>query len=242
MRILLLSIIILIFGMGCSTAQTITTRTPLYKYRADIQITAQGKSINGMVSIPRSQPTEIQIDSPVEMDLVRISSCNRDVIAEKVRQREGSWWFNQVGKQLVYSYQPTDVEHEGFCPIYIQVFDDKLMTAWGFVGFRTNENLKAKVSCNGNQYFALGLDACQSYYSFEQGLEFEAPIKYATRGPCEVKKLSEKILRVRTMTAGFCELTAYDGKDFFKFILLGYDEILVRGRANTIKSDFGGFP
>ena len=229
--------LLFIICLGCGTAQTTTTRTPLYKYRADIQITAQGKSIKGLISIPRSVPTRIQVDSPVKMDLVRISSCNRDTVAEKIA---GAGWFNQVGTQFVYDYRPTDVEHEGFCPLYIQIFDDKLMTAWGFVGFRTTEKLKAKVSCDGSQYEAEGIDACQSFYSFEQGLEFESPIKFVTRGPCAVVKKAENILRVRTTEPGFCLVTAYDGKYFFKFILLGYEQLLVRGRAEPIPSNFSG--
>ncbi len=225
-----------IFLGGCGTAQTVTTRTPLYKYRADVRISAQGKVVDGMISIPRSEPTRIQIDSPVKMDLVRISSCNRDMTTEKVGYT--GTWLDDSRKRFVYEYQPTAVESEQFCPLYIQVFDDKLLTAWGFVGFRTTEKLKAVVSCNGAEYQADGVDSCQSLYGFEQGLSFEVPVKYATSGPCDVRRKDDKTLRVRTSAEGFCLLTAYDGKDFFKFILLGYSSILVRGRANPI--EYGG--
>lgn len=226
------------FLIGCATTQTITTRTPLYKYRADTQITVGDKSISGMISVQRAEPTKIQIDSPVKMDLVRISSCSRDFTTEKVGN--AGWWLSQSGRQLILNFSPSVVEREGYCPLYIQIFDDKLLTAWGFVAFRTTEKLEAQVSCNGLDYPATGLDSCQSMLGFEQGLSFKSPIKYTTRGPCEVRRLDEKTLRVRTNALGFCRLTAYDGKDFFKFVLLGYDEILVRGRANPIKTDYGG--
>lgn len=224
---------------GCGTAQTITTRTPLYKYRPDIQITVGSKSIPGMITVERTEPTKIQIDSPVKMDLVRISSCSRDFTTEKVGQRD--WWFSQSGKQMVFEFSPSVKEREGFCPVYIQIFDDKLLTAWGFVGFKTTEKLKAKVSCNGLDYPADGVDLCYSMQGFEQGLYFDTPIKYTTRGPCNVKRVDEKTLSVSTQGLGFCRLTAMDEKqNFFKFVLLGYDEILVRGRATPVKTDYGG--
>lgn len=232
---------------GCQSAQTITTRTPLYKYRADVQITAGGKSINGMVTVPRpADAVRIQLDSPVRMDLVRISSCNRDWPVEKV-MKSGTWW-NEVGTQLVFDYKPNDVEEERFCPLYIQVFDEKILTSWGFVAFLSTEKLKARVSCNGREYHTEGVDTCQSLFGFEQGLQFQVPVKYVTRGPCEVKKKDEYNLRVRTSVPGFCLVTvceadrcAIDPEKGFKFILLGYDEILLRGRE-PLKSDFGGFP
>ena len=108
------------------------------------------------------------------------------------------------------------------------------------VNFRTKENLKAHVSCDGENYPAVGLDSCQSMNGFEQGLRFDVPIKYVTRGPCLVERRDDKTLRVRTSSPGFCALTAYDGKDFFKFVLLGYQEILVRGVPTENVSMGGG--
>jgi hypothetical protein len=237
----------LLFCLGCGSAQTVTTRTPLYKYRADVRITTQGKSINGMISVPRAEgPVRIQIDSPVKMDLVRVSSCNRDWLAEKVTKRVG--WWNEVGTQLIFDYEPNDVEEERFCPAYIQVFDDKLLTSWGFVGFVSTEKLKARVSCNGDEYHTIGLDSCQSLYGFEQGLQFQVPVKYVTRGPCAVTKKDEYNLRVRATAPGFCLVTVCEAdkcttepEKGFKFVLLGYEEILIRGRE-PLKSDSGGFP
>lgn len=225
---------------GCATARTITTRTPLYKYRADVQITAAGKSINGMISIPRTDPVTIQVDSPVRMDLVRISSCNRDKTLENVGQKTSWFGWSESGKQLTFDFSPNEVEREGFCPVYIQIFDKDLLTAWGLVAFRTDEKMKATVSCNGLDYGATGLDACQSMQGFEQGLRFEKPIKFVPKGPCDVKRIDDKTLRVRTTAPGFCTVTAFDGADYFVFILLGYDEILVRGSANPIKTGFSG--
>lgn len=236
-RILAFLFIVMVLG-GCSTAQTVTTRTPLYKYRADVQITVGDKSMNGLISVQRTDPTRIQIDSPVKMDLVRISTCNRDYTVEEVGKSGWGWW-SESGRRYAFPFAPNEVEREGFCPIYIQVFDKDLLTAWGFVGFRTDEKLKSVVSCNGLEYEAHGLDACQSMYGFEQGLKFTAPVKFVAKGGnCEVRRLSDRVLRVRTTSPGFCTISVYDGKDDFTFVLLGYDEILVRGRANPIKTDY----
>lgn len=184
-----------------------------------------------MISIPRSEPTKILVESPVKMDLIRISSCNRDKTYEKIGQ----------SMAFTYDYDPTDVEKEGMCPIYLQIFDERLLTSWGLIAFKTTEKLHATVSCDGDQYDAEGLDSCQSMVGFEQGLDFKVPIKYTTRGPCQVIRLNEKSLRVRTSDLGFCQLTAYDQKDFFKFILLGYDEVLVRGKKRSIDDIYTGW-
>lgn len=219
----------LCFLFGCSTAQQITTKTPLYLYRADVRFTVDGRSIPGMISIPRSAPTEIRIDSPVKLDLVRISSCNRDVVFEKIGNTGG--WFSQTGTSFIYKYHPNEVEAEGLCPIYVQIFDASLLTAWGFIAFKNTEKLKAHVDCDGDSYESTGMDSCQSMRGFEQGLRFDVPIKYTTRGPCQVVRRDDKTLRVSTTGSGFCALTAYDGKEFFKFTLLGYESILVRGKS-----------
>ncbi len=218
--------------VSCTSARQLTTRTPLYLYRADVNFTVDGRSIPGLISIPRSQPTEIRIDSPVKMDVVRISSCNRDTIYEKVGNRGG--WFSESGTSFIYNYTPNEVENEGLCPVYVQIFDANLMTAWGFVAFKTTEKLKAHVDCDGDSYDAEGMDSCQSMHGFEQGLRFDVPVKYTTRGPCLVVRRDDRTLRVSTTGPGFCALTAYDGKDFFKFTLLGYDELLVRGKPTAM--------
>lgn len=238
MHIRCIAAFLFIVCLGCTTAQTVTTRTPLYKYRADIQITVGDKSINGLISVPRTDPTRIQIDSPVKMDLVRVSSCNRDYTREQVGLSGFGWWA-ESGRRYIFDFEPNEVEREGFCPVYVQIFDKDLLTAWGLISFRTTEKLKAEVSCNGFQYEAEGLDSCQSMYGFEQGLRFNSPIKYVPKGSnCDVRRISDRVLRVRTSAPGFCTVSVYDGKDDFTFVLLGYDEILVRGQPNPIKTDY----
>lgn len=238
MIIRLLALVVGISLTACATAKQLTSKTPLYLYRADVSFSTENKSVQGMISIPRTDPTQIRIDSPVTMDFVRISSCNRDNTFEKIGNRGG--WFSTSAKEFNYDYSPNEVEKEGLCPIYVQIFSEKLLTAWGMINFRINEKLKARVSCDGEEYTAEGLDSCQSMKGFEQGLRFDVPIKYVTRGPCTVERINDRTLRVRTSEAGFCALTAYDGKEFFKFVLLGYEEILVRGVPSE-NVTMGGF-
>lgn len=172
------------------------------------------------------------------MDLVRLSTCNRDWTIEKVGNSGG--WFGKSSNTYTFNFEPTEVEREGFCPLYVQVFDEGLLTAWGFVAFKTTEKLKAKIDCDGESYTAEGVDSCQGMFGFEHGLKFERDVKYTFRGPCDVKRKDPLNYRVRTTGPGFCAVSFFDGTDFFKFILLGYDEILVRGKQTTIRTDFGG--
>jgi len=216
--------------LGCATVQQKATKLPLYTYKADIEISVDGGTFDGMAVTSIEGTKTITIRSKAKLDLLTISSCHREFTQERVDYKSG--WFGLGGSsatKFVYTFKPSDIERESFCPLYIQAFQVSGLAAWGYVAFRTNENLPAKTECNGVVWnrFA-GISVCQSRSGFEQRITFDRPVKFTSNSLCRIDARSDRDFRVRA-GKGFCLATFTDGKDTHRLVLLGYDEILVRG-------------
>lgn len=230
MLICMLAMFLTLF-VGCALFRKSqeATRLPLWTYKADVEITVDGKAFDGM-AVTTSGAKPITIKSKARMDLLLISSCHREFSEEKVDWE--SSWFGLGGKsarKYTYNFVPTEIEKESFCPIYIQAFARNGIAAWGFVAFRTTENLPAKTECNGRVVQYAGISVCQSRKGFEQGISFDRPVRAIGDELCKIKAVSDREFRVRTTAMGFCKATFTDGKDRHRLVLLGYDEVLVRG-------------
>lgn len=210
------------FFVGCATQQ-LTVKTPLYQYKPDIAITVDGVSFDGM-AVTALGIKDIQIVSKAKLDLLMVSSCHRNFTIESVDKS----WFGGSGQIYVYHYEPTSIEREGFCPLYIQAFDKSGITAWGYMAFRTEEKLPAHTDCNGKGGTYAGVSPCASRAGFEQGISFDRPVKYVASELCRIEEKPGNQFRMRTQK-GFCYATFTDGKDYHRVVLLGYDEALIRG-------------
>lgn len=207
------------------------TRLPLWTYKADIAITVDDVNFDGM-AVANIGKKPIHLRSKAKLDLLLISSCHREFSQERVDYTTG--WFGLGGsssKVFTYTYSPTPIESEGYCPIYIQAFDRTGIAAWGFVAFRTSENLVASLSCNGRDSKLRGISVCQSRQGFEQGISFLAPVRFVSNDVCQIVAKSDREFRIRTKKMGFCEATFTDGKEKHRLVLLGYDEVLVRAEG-----------
>lgn len=222
--------IVLTFFVGCSLLQKgqPATRLPLWTYKADISITLDGQTFDGM-AVTTVGAKSIQLKSKAKLDLLLISSCHREFSQERVDYEKG--WFGLGGssaKVYTYSYTPTQIEKESFCPLYIQAFDRSGIAAWGYVAMRTVEALPSQTHCNGRTWKFSGISVCQSRKGFEQGISFDVPVRYASNDLCQITAKSDRDFRVRVKGMGFCEATFTDGKNKHRLVLLGYDEVLVR--------------
>lgn len=217
-------------GMFGPKAQ-IATRLPLYTYKADIKITIDGVKFDGMAVTKLDGPKTIKIKSKARLDMLSIASKHREFTVEKVDYDSG--WFGLGGKsstEFTYDFAPTPIEMESFSPLYIQAFEKNGIAAWGYIAFRSNENLPAILQCNGRSVMRAGISPCQSRVGFEQGLTFDREIyKVSSNSLCKITQIDEKEFRVRTTDIGFCLATflSVDGERH-RLVLLGYDEILVR--------------
>src|SRR5260221_298860 len=121
--------------VGCVSTQQVTTSAPLYKNRANMEITVDGTTFDWMGVTLLNGPKDIDIVSQAALDLLRTTTCHRDFSIEKV----DSVWFCGSCKHYVYHYEPTETEKASVCPMYIQAFSKDSVTDWGYLAFRTTE-------------------------------------------------------------------------------------------------------
>jgi hypothetical protein len=231
-----LAVMLLTLFAGCASKGQLATKLPLYNYKGDIELTVDGKKFEGMGVTTIEGPKSIKLKSKARFDLLRISSCHREMTQEKVDWKEA--WFGMGGESAqayTYQYEPLPVEQEKFCPLYFEAYEkrngslDGVVAAWGYLAFRTNEFLPAKTECNGTRWTFKGISVCQTRAGLEQTIAFEKPItKYFSNELCEIRDIDEKSFRVRG-GKGFCQATFTDGVSRHRLVLLGYDEVLIRG-------------
>lgn len=213
--------------VGCQTIQQ-PLKTPLYQYRADIQISTEDHSDawDG-IGVTNKLEQEIGIESKAPLNYLRISSCARDNVIQNVDKN----WFGGVGHEYHYPFKANRYESTGACPLYIEAVGKNGVAAWGYLFFRTNEKLPATMDCNGSHWsFKDGASVCQTKSGTRQEIFFSKPVKYEASSLCEISPdpTAPNAYIVATSEVGFCYATFTDGVDFHRMVLLGYDQVLVR--------------
>lgn len=209
---------------GCASTQQVTTAGPLYKNRANMQITVDGVTFDGVGVTLLNGPKDISIVSEAALDLLRITTCHRDFTVEKV----DSGWFGGSGKTYTYHYEPTETEKASVCPMYIQAFSKDSVTDWGYLAFRTDETLPASMDCNGTNWKFAGISVCQTKAGLDQVIRFDRDVKFTADLICQITQSSPREYIIRG-GLGFCFAEFSDGKVWHRLILLGYDSVLIRG-------------
>lgn len=222
----ILLVVLIIFLTSCSGLETKeVNKGPLYRYKADMEIQIDNRTHIGMGSSDLSSSKKIKIKSEARLDVLIVSSCHRYDKYEKV----GKKWYRGSQKDYTYQYDPTPIEKETACPIYIQAFDKSGVVDWGYIMFRTDQNLKARLECDGNINNTVGISLCQVKSGLDQAITFDQPIKaYSADGSCNLKQVSKTKFTIRPQV-GFCNAEFSDGKDYHSLTMLGYDEIFIRG-------------
>lgn len=218
------SLVLAVFLSACSTLQqTVDKKNPYYFYKPDTFIGLGDKWFEGTATTKIADSIQIRFQSPVAMDRVEISTCERHIVMKEVN-RDG--WFGGSGKTLDYTYVPDASEKEGLCPLYIQTFSKDLITSWAIVFFRSSHNLPARMACNGSSIPFAGISACSTKSGLEQRITFTVPVIFESEGPCLIKPVDKMTYKVRTTEIGFCKALFTDGKDKHALILHGYDTVL----------------
>lgn len=247
----LLAFILLLFLCGCSTLQTDVqtvlqdarqpaTRVPLYVYRADLQVTVDKTTFDGVgVTSARSSEMDIDIVSQINLDRVEVETCAREDVCESGKPCNANFalddgWFGTQGKHLVYHYTPSTDEAAGACPIYFRVYAKTDLASWGFLAFRTTtgatpETLPAHMVCNGVPWKFSGHSMCQTKQGLLQRIVFDQPVDdFDLDKTCGAKQLDSKTFQLRPQlglcTGEFLSQGKWHGLD-----LIGYDTVLVGG-------------
>lgn len=207
------------------TANQTVTSGPLYKFRAELQLTVDGVKFDGMgATLMRPGEMIIDVESKFGLDRVQVTTCSRQDVFRDVDPD----WFGGVGKVLHYHFIPDKQELSGQCPIYFEAFNKAGLAAWGFLVFRTDEALLAHVGCNGLMEKFAGASACQTLAGLKQTVSFDAPIKdYEAEPICGAEKADDLNFNFRP-GSGICRATFYDGR-WHSLIMFGYEKVLVQG-------------
>ena len=223
LNLLAASFLVGLFLVGCASTPGQQSTKPYYSYRAEMILTIGGRSFEGLVPVKVNGPIDIQIYSPITLNRVEISTCSR----HEVIRNTANGWFDKVKNTMTYRYNPTPIELSGHCPLLFQAFNDHVQKAWGLVTARSDQNLPAKMECNGGVMSFAGISVCQTKSGLVERLTFAKPVEFEASPSCAIQTTDKMTFDVRSTQVGFCKATFTDGTDFHDLVLLGYDEATV---------------
>ena len=93
-----------LFFLGCANVPM--ELNPKVYYRHDMFLTVNGVNAEGVHVADRADTYKIAITSQADMDVLQITSCQRDVTVENAIK---SGWFSPR-RSYIYHYTPTAVE------------------------------------------------------------------------------------------------------------------------------------
>lgn len=230
MRLIILFLFFIL--IACSSVKDVVPQKEenLYKFQGDMIVTVDNVAFKAMAVTKLESTKQITIQSKARLDLLVISSCSRYEKFERINYKSG--WFGLGGesaKALTYVYAPNEKEMEGTCPVFIQAYDMKGVTDWGYVTWRTDETLPATLSCNAKTTRFAGHSVCQAMAGTEQGIKFEVPVKsFEATETCKMVRDSDRTFSFRPQM-GFCYATFFDGANWHRLTALGFERALVRG-------------
>lgn len=211
----------------------LSTRTPIYVYRADLILTIDGAWFDGVGVTILDGEKIITIDSQINLDRIEVETCARQEVCQNNKycssnfSVQNDWWGNP-GRHATYTFTPSDVEKTESCPLHIKVYDKKVLAAWGFIAFRNGESLPGHFTCNGEGVTYAGHSVCQTKAGLIQRLTFLSPIEdFDADKECNLKKLDEKTFEIRP-SLGLCTAKFYSEKKWHGLDIIGYDEVITR--------------
>lgn len=222
-----------------TSAQKIT-RTPIWVYRPDLQITVDGATFEGMGVTQLDAVKKIDIRSQVSISRVEISTCSRhdicqlkggDLACDSNRFRIDRTWFGNPGRSMTYWFVPSAKEHDDSCAnLMITIYDKNVLAAWGYLVLRTHpeENFPANFTCNAADWTFAGVSVCSAKAGTLQEISFtEPPDDWRAEDTCSLKKLSDKRFELQP-SVGWCRASFMKNGKFHDVVLNGYDEVLLR--------------
>lgn len=197
----------------------------LYKWRAEMKMTVEGKTYNGIGIAPLRNVNRITIVSSVPLDRLQVHTCARDDVFRDIDEN----WFGGAGKKFTYEYVPNEKEKQVPCFLYFEAYSNRGLTDWGMIAFIDGQELHASMDCNGRNVPFEGLSACQTQAGLDQVIYFnEEIVDYEADPWCGLLKLSPTKFALRPKP-GFCKATMMNEKDkMHRMLLLGYEAVLVR--------------
>ncbi len=227
--------LLLIFG-GCSTLSSSVVQAlksdDVYKY--DISGEVNGKPFDGVGVIPYSDNYNMKIISKVNVDMLTITSCHRDISVESAIQLG---WFDN-GRGYTYQFEPGPLENQGSCLVKFGAYNKSTQgqNSWGILDFETPEaTLPATNVCNGIVSQTNGVSICQSKAGLIQSLVFPVPVKVAKdkmQVGCEIAS-TDNVAWEYSISKGECVWAFVEmggTHRLHRATSVGYSQIQIRGK------------
>jgi len=194
-----------------------------------------GHEVEGVLVVPQKEVNEFHVEARGNLDLLTFTTCHREETAESawnVSERRGWLFKRKIDKkrEVKISYKATEIEKSGGCPVFIGGYEKKEgRHSWAFVDFETDEaKLPAKIFCNGSEYNAGGVSACQSKMGLIQAIKFAEDVSVMPDADCSIGLTSGNYFEF-PIKKGQCvyAFISASGK-IHRLTTIGYEKILIR--------------
>lgn len=229
-------LILSLFLGGCSLNLPLPSMSANVAYKYDMKGTANGVPFNGVAVIAHAASYDIKLESPIDIDLLTITSCHRDFSAD---QTDKAHWFKKKrGYEYIYTPAPL-IEDQGSCLLRLGQFSaSKGRETLGVLDFATTlETIPAENDCDGRVYKSTGVSICQAKVGTYQVLRFQQKVQVANSDPkCQFTTI-DGMNWAYLVPAGEC-VTAFSGvpttgsvpgpMTFHRHTVIGYTDIPIR--------------
>jgi len=228
---MLAGIAVAILASSCSTTQFQELDKRVF-YKRDLTISVNGKSYEGVVTVPRETSYKIQIESEANVDMIIWRGCARE--DSGTPKKPGLFNFLSQRK-IYYTYTPQPgLEDLGTCPFRLEAYDStKNQHGWAFLEFEhPNYKVKFELDCNGRRAAFDGVGTCQQKAGLLMRAHFGERIDFAKPMPegCPMPRYDVEGLYEWEAGPGECIYHFQNEKyELGKFIVIGYQGILIRG-------------
>ena len=187
-------------------------------YQKDLLIRNNSNQIIGFGSLPKASSYQFLIEARKEPEIVRISSCHRDVVIR-----------DPGDERFSYKYIPSkNIEDNGSCILQIATFDEKGRHQFGAVDFLDDETLSANIYCNGNKYPRIGVSTCQARAETLQAIEFKENVEVFAGGDCVKPTSEDGLIYTYSVRQGYCIFVFSSETAIHRHTVFGYNDIMKR--------------
>ncbi len=206
---------------------------PKTYYRHDMLVTVDGVNAEGVYVAPKKNSYRIAVTSQADMDMLQITSCQRDVTVENAIR---SGWF-KPRRSYIFDYVPTAVEKEPGCILKLAGLEKvNGRHSWAYIDFQDEKHtLQASLACNGaKEYRSEGVSICQSLQGLYQLIWFQAPVILSSKvlDRCKIPQSVDGGLHWKfKMQNRECVYTFMEMKPPYKrhrLMTIGYEDVPIR--------------
>lgn len=205
--------LLLTFVLSCATAQNLKIEST---YKREMVFEIDGRDYKGTADINQRDRHEIEFDTSMRPNLFRISTCHRELTVKK------------PDSDLEYDFLPVEREKVPMCLMYAIALDQSGENAWAMINFIQHfERLEAHIGCNGLRYNSIGSALCQARQGLVQTISFESDVNGLAGEGCGKLREKDSNSFEFLVSEGVCHYLFDDGKEFFRLVTFGYNEVLI---------------